>query len=115
MSAIWYENEAQREIIEANKELQAQKYGGEIQTPILPLETFYIAEDYHQKYSLQKYRGLMKSFNSMYPDFKGFVDSTAAARLNGFVSGRGDKALFNEEVAGYGIPLEEIQAASRRY
>ena len=114
MSAIWYENEAQLEVINATKEAVAKRHSSEIATPILPLETFYIAEDYHQKYSLQKHRHLMKSFNAMYPDFKGFIDSTAAARLNGFVSGRGAEALLNEEVDGYGIPIQDLGLKVRR-
>ena len=113
MSAIWYENEAQREIIEAAKEAQARHYSQEIKTPILPLETFYRAEDYHQKYSLQKYRALMKPFHAMYPNFEGFVDSTAAARLNGFVSSRGTVEQLKEEVDGYGIPLETLKSVLR--
>ena len=115
MSALWYENDAQREVIEATKELQAQHYGSEIQTPVLPLETFYIAEDYHQKYSLQKVRGLMKKFNGMYPTFKDFIDSTAAARLNGFVSGQGAEALFEAEGHLYGFSKDELKASLRRY
>ncbi len=115
MSAFWYENEAQREVIEATKERQAQQYGSEIQTPVLQLETFYIAEDYHQKYSLQKYRGLMKKFNGMYPTFKDFIDSTAAARLNGFVSGQGAEALFEAEGHLYGFSEDELKASLRRY
>lgn len=114
MSAIWYENDAQLEMVNKTATMQADKNRWKIKTPILSLETFYNAEDYHQKYSLQKYRGLMKSFNAMYPDFKGFVDSTAAARLNGFVSGRGTEALFNEEADGYGITRDQIESASRR-
>ena len=113
MSALWYENDAQLEIINATKEAQAQHYGQEVLTPVLELETFYLAEDYHQKYNLQRFRGIMKPFNAMYPEFKGFVDSTAAARLNGFVSGYGTKALFNEEAAGYGISADELKLQLR--
>lgn len=115
MSAFWYENKAQLEVIEATSELQAKQYGQQIQTPILPLETFYIAEDYHQKYSLQKYRGLMKKFNGMYPTFSDFLNSTAAARLNGFVAGRGNKELFEAEGHLYGFSEDELKSALRRY
>lgn len=108
MSAIWYENEAQLEVINATKVLVAARYGQEIKTPILELDVFYPAEDYHQKYYLQNHNNLMRYFNGMYSKFEGFMNSTAAARLNGFVAGHGTKELLNAEVGGYGIPAEEL-------
>lgn len=115
MSAFWYENDDQLEVINVTKEQIAGNYMRSIKTPILPLETFYVAEDYHQKYSLQKYRDLMKKFNGMYPTFSDFLNSTAAARLNGFVSGRGSQELFDAEGHLYGFSEEELKSALRRY
>lgn len=109
MSAIWYKNEAQREVAEATKEAQARHYGEAIKTPILPFDTFYRAENYHQKYSLQKHHDLMAFFNTMYPDFDRFVDSTAAARLNGLVSNRATADQLADEIEQYGIPLEKLK------
>ncbi len=114
MSAIWYQDESQLEVINAAKEILANQYGQETTTPVLPLETFYNAEDYHQKYGLQSHRVLMQWFNAIYPDFKSFVDSTAAARLNGIVSGRGNIHLKEDEIRAYGIPREELNSLLRR-
>jgi len=113
MSAIWYQDDSQLEVIIAAKEILANQHGQEITTPVLPLETFYNAEDYHQKYGLQSHRVLMQWFNSMYPDFKSFVDSTAAARLNGIVSGRGNIRLTEDQIHQYGIPREELTSLLR--
>lgn len=81
---------------------------------MLPLETFYNAEDYHQKYSLQRHHDLMKAFDHMYPNFNDFVDSTAAARLNGFAGRHGSQSLFDKEKESYGHDLAELEKAFRR-
>jgi len=108
MAAVWYHDEFQREIIENTRETVASKFGGIVQTPVLPLEVFYLAEGYHQKYRLQQQPSVMKQFARMYSDTAGFVDSTAAARLNGFLYGYGSRELFDRETDGYGIPADEL-------
>ncbi len=115
MSAVWYHDESQREIIEKAKETVARKLSGKVQTPVLPLEVFYPAEGYHQKYRLQQQPSLMMHFAGMYSDASRFVDSTAAARLNGFLYGYGSRELFDRESSNYGISKEELlQAISFR-
>jgi peptide-methionine (S)-S-oxide reductase len=114
MSAIWYANQSQRDVIDATKEAMAERLGQDVNTPVLPLETFYNAEDYHQKYCLQRHQPLMTRFEEMYPDFRGVVDSTAAARLNGFAGGQGTAVLLDEERADYGFAPEELDAVIRR-
>jgi len=51
-SAIWYHDDAQRRAAEASKATLATsgRYDKPIVTPILPANTFYQAEDYHQDY-----------------------------------------------------------------
>jgi len=52
VSAIFYRNGTQRAIAEATKELLGRSgvFGAPIITKIVPFETFYPAEDYHQHY-----------------------------------------------------------------
>jgi len=115
MAAVWFHDEAQRGIIENVKSIVASKLKGEIQTPVMPVDVFYPAEGYHQKYRLQQYPALMKHFARMYSDASKFVDSTVAARLNGFLYGYGSRGLFDDECAGYGISTDELlQAISFR-
>ena len=113
-SAIWFENDDQLDVINSTIEPLVERYDSELTTEVLPLETFYIAEDYHQKYSLQRHRGLMKKFDAMYSEFQGVVDSTAAARLNGFSAGRGSRMLFEAEKHEYGFELSELEKLIRR-
>ena len=112
-SAIWFADETQRAIIEASLPPLIGRYSKPLTTEILPLETFYNAEDYHQKYCLQRNGGLMKSFLAMYPNFQGFVDSTAAARLNGFAAGHGTRAMFDKEKESYGFSPDALATVYR--
>jgi len=52
-SAIFYQNEEQKEAAEASKKKLAETgvYSSPIVTEIVPLEKFYPAEDYHQNYA----------------------------------------------------------------
>lgn len=108
MSAIWYHNDTQKIELEMTRE-ELAKSKGEISTPIEPLKTFYLAENYHQKYRLQRYPELMKKFQSYYPEFERFNNSMAAARLNGLIGGNGPRSLIDEEIGSYGFPREELQ------
>jgi peptide-methionine (S)-S-oxide reductase len=74
-----------------------------VQTAIEPFTAFYLAEDYHQKYALQGDSSLYAEFRAMYPDMKGFVDSTAAARVNAYLYGEGTPELFLAELDQLGL------------
>ncbi|MDX1572352.1 MAG: peptide-methionine (S)-S-oxide reductase, partial [Xanthomonadales bacterium] len=50
LTAIFYHDEEQKRLAEASKERIAQRFDKPVVTPILPAETFYRAEDYHQNY-----------------------------------------------------------------
>lgn len=94
-AAIFTHNPHQQQLAHASRDQLAQELGP-LTTEIIPLTTFYLAEDYHQKYSLRHNTPLMAAFNRFYPDPLDFVNSTAAARINGYL-------------AGYGLP-EEVEA-----
>lgn len=112
-AAIWYADDRQLEIINASRERLERESGCATKTPILPAEAFWRAEDYHQKYGLQRHDRVMKTLREMYPEFDDFVDSTASARLNGFASGWGDRVLFSAEAESYGIPLDDLRGVVR--
>jgi peptide-methionine (S)-S-oxide reductase len=112
MTAIWFHDAAQSDTISTAKAAIERKLGATVVTPVMPLDVFYLAEDYHQKYRLQ-HSPLMNRFNEMYSEFNDFNNSTAAARLNGFVSGHGSQQLFDDEYKAYGIPTDELTQAIR--
>lgn len=108
-AAVFVHNEAQAQLAQASKARIASEKTGRwfnrhIQTEILPAETFYLAEDYHQKYMLQHSPRLWGDILGIYrDDMMGWVNSTAAARLNGYAGGYGSAAQLTEEIDSLGL------------
>lgn len=109
MSAIWYHDGQQQEFVKGLLAAANDRFDGGVRTPVERLDVFYLAEDYHQKYRLQSKQGLMSVFQTMYPSFADFNNSTAAARLNAFAAGEGTRQLIEEEVDQYGFPREQLE------
>lgn len=101
-SAIFYRTAEERAAAEASCARIARSCG-EVHTAIEPLGTFYRAEDYHQKYRLRNDRVLMGEFRAMFPADRDFVDSTAAARANGWLDGCGEGALARDTAGLLGL------------
>lgn len=108
MSAVFYHDETQRELAERTRAEAAARHGYPITTQVLALDRFYRAEDYHQKYSLRRQGFLFREFQAMYADEQGIVDSTAAARLNGFLAGYGKPR--EDEIDRYGLTADGVRA-----
>ena len=113
MSAIFYEGEAQKKAILASKARLEEKLGKPVKTAVLPLGTFYLAEDYHQKYELRGTPELMKEFTAIYPDAKDFVNSTAAARVNSYIGGSGSRVQLKAEIELLGLSPEGKKALEK--
>jgi hypothetical protein len=79
-----------------------KKTGKPVKTLVVPIHSFTPAEDYHQKYIL-KHHFLKKEILRFYPDHKDFIDSTAAARLNGYAGGYGTMEQLSREIDALGL------------
>ena len=114
MSAIFYHDETQRELAFETRALEEKRRNRKIQTEILPFSSFYLAEDYHQKYHLRGRRDLMREFKAMYPREADFVNSTAAARVNGYLGGYGSSEEIKATIEKLGLstPAREQLSAS---
>jgi len=112
MAAVFCEDEQQLERANASR----ARLGTTVETPVIAGARFYLAEDYHQKYYL-RHHALMRELASYSP--RQLVDSTVAARLNGYVAGRGTLARLREELADFGLSrtaseqLERLVASRR--
>jgi methionine-S-sulfoxide reductase len=119
-AVIFYHDEEQRNLAVAAKDRLEEKLGARIHTEILPYPEFYQAEPYHQKYRLRSVRDIMAEFNAMYPLDDDVVNSTAAARVNGYLGGYGSLEVVKSEIAELGLSpdasrsLLAIVAATRR-
>jgi hypothetical protein len=91
-----------------------QAVGRKVLTRIEPIRRFYLAEGYHQKYRLRNDRQLMGEFAEMYPDEWELVDSTAAARVNGYLDGEGSAARLAREIDGFGLSNEGVSRLTAR-
>lgn len=103
LPVIFYHDAAQKALAEQTKAAEAKKRGKLIHSEIQPASTFYLAEDYHQKYYLSLAPTLYKEMQHHYPKVADLVHSTAAARLNGYTGGHGTLAELQAEIDSLGL------------
>jgi peptide-methionine (S)-S-oxide reductase len=103
MNAVFHQNEEQQQLAMKSKSAMEKKLGRKVHTEVLPLYTFYRAEDYHQKHFLRRRNDLMKEYDEIYSNYRDFVDSTAVARLNGYVGGHGSAEQLSREIESLGL------------
>ncbi len=103
MSIIFYHNDEQKRLASESMKHEAARIKGKITTVLLPAKEFYLAEDYHQKHRLRSDGELYRELHIMYPANQDFVNSTAAARINGYLDGYGTLADLQEELPGFGL------------
>jgi methionine-S-sulfoxide reductase len=108
-AAVFYHDEEQKRLALESRDQVAATLEGKIHTEVIAFTAFYLAEDYHQKYRLQQQRDLLREFETMYPNMKDLVNSTAAARVNGYLDGYGNLEEIEEEVGNLGLSSEGTQ------
>ncbi len=86
-SAVFYHDERQKRAAQRGLDRAAARGAG-IYTEIFPVAEFYPAEPYHQKFYLRQHPDLVRILKNLrLSGGKKFTDSTAAARINGFLGG----------------------------
>jgi len=108
-NVIFYENEQQKRQAMASLAARQKMIKGEIRSQVLPLCKFYLAEDYHQKYSLQQYHDLMRELTRIYPEEKKFIESTAVTRINSYLGGYGSPEQLDRELDGLGLSPDGVR------
>jgi peptide-methionine (S)-S-oxide reductase len=82
----------------------------------VPLTTFHLAEDYHQKWRLRRYSGITAEFEAIYPNLDAFTRSTAVTRANAYLAGYGTRDQLDAEIGKLGLSAEaqeKLRAAIR--
>jgi len=106
MNAIFYHDDTQHRIALASQADLEKKTGHSVTTRILPVRSFTMAEDYHQKYILKQNRDLMRELQQFYPDHQDLVASTSAARMNGYTGGNGTADQLSKELSSLGLSAD---------
>jgi len=100
---VFYHSEEQRKLAEETRDRLESETGQKIKTAIEPYSGFTMAEDYHQKHSLRLFPELLDELQAAYPDMKGFVNSTAITRVNGYLGGYGTCDSLQKEIDDFGL------------
>ena len=101
----WQEQQAREAIEDAGRTLRKK-----VSTELLPYSGFTRAEDYHQKYYLRSTRSLSGQLERRFISEDAFTDSTAAARVNGYIGGNGTIEQLEREKDLLGISKEAVEA-----
>jgi len=101
-NAVFTMNDDQKKAVQSSKE-NLEKNKRAVKTAVEPLTKFTWAEDYHQKYTLRANKAFMNELKRHYANERDIENSTAAARLNGYLAGKGKASLFEKEIGALGL------------
>lgn len=109
-TAVLPRDDAQLAAATASKRRVRRVTGEGVYAEILPGATFWPAERMHQKFNLQRVHSeLVAELAAAWPDVDAFLSSTAAARLNAYVSGFGDDAALADAARELGWDVELLR------
>jgi peptide methionine sulfoxide reductase MsrA len=109
-SAIFTHNDEQVRLAGEARDKANTKSKRAVTTELLPFTSFTRAEDYHQKYYLRNTPLLASQYEERFPNQDQFTDSTAVARVNGYLGGNGSLAQLEEELPELGLSAEAAEA-----
>ncbi len=103
MTAVFYRDEEQKRLALETRERISSALGRQVVTEVVPATEFYLAEGYHQKYRLRGVPEILAEYANFYPQLREFVNSTAVARVNGYLGGWGTREQLENEVDTLGL------------
>jgi len=102
-SIIFVHSDEQSRLAEESKVLITKERGSTIHTEIVRYKGFTLAENYHQKHSLQQFPQFQEELKHIYPVPAEYVASTAVARVNGYLGGEGSVEALRTELDSFGL------------
>ena len=112
---LFYHDSIQEEIAEESRQEIAKQGDGTVATRVEQLDNFYVAEDYHQKYRLKQSKTFMESLSEYYGEPDALRDSTAAARLNGYVAGYGTPEEVEKNIGKLGLSSDARDKLAQKF
>ena len=112
---LFYHNNYQKRVAERTLQNLTGDSQKEVYTQIKEIKEFYPAESYHQKYQLRQSMPFIEIMENLYPDDEDLRDSTAAARLNGFLAGHGTPEQVEKLVGKLGLTEETREMLLKRF
>jgi methionine-S-sulfoxide reductase len=112
-SAIFYHSPEQEQVARQAMKVAEARLQQALQTELIPFQSFYLAEDRHQKWKARRVPAVLAELQKIYPNPEEFNHSTAVARVNGYVGGYGEKDRFMEEMGSLGLsyPVQQTLLA----
>jgi len=109
-TAVFYHGDEQKRLALATRDRLAARLAKTIRTEVVPFSRFYPAEAYHQKYYLRGNKQFLRELQRYYPQDEGLMNSTAAARVNGYLGRNGSAESLKAEIDRYGLSESSRQA-----
>ncbi|ABS32660.1 peptide-methionine (S)-S-oxide reductase [Clostridium botulinum] len=102
-SAIFYNNENEKELCLDWKKNKKEELKTEVLTKISPIEKFYYAEFYHQKYYVQLEPVIMSNLRSKFSTGNDLISSPLYHKLNAYLAGYGSLKELNKEIEDFNL------------
>ncbi len=103
MTAFFWRDAEQHLLVDQHVARLEAERGTPVTTTLLAFERFHLAEAYHQKYMLRRHAAFEAPLLEVYPKLADFVNSTAAARLNGYLAGYGSREAVAQDLPLLGL------------
>ncbi|MCC9165393.1 peptide-methionine (S)-S-oxide reductase MsrA [Pontibacter harenae] len=103
MSAVFYHSQEQEKLVTEAKQQEEEQLGKQLFSAIYPLKAFYLAEDRHQKYKLQRQPLLLEELQEQFTTFSDFVNATTTAKINSYLYGHGNREKLLQEISSFGL------------
>lgn len=107
---LYCADERQLALATESRDRLAEQLGAPVRTPLRIDAAFHAAEDYHQKWRLRRHTELWDELRTQYASEAALLASTAAAKLNGYVSGGAPREQVERDLPLLGVS-EQIGAS----